>query len=188
MNTKLFIAATAFVVAACGQDAIDQVSATSGSQATPTVSFDNIPGQYPTQAAGIPGAKSAPVGACVSLEGKRDAPKLNVVDCGSPNNGFKVVQRVSTPDQCPKDVDQRFYRYPEDEGEWTACLDLAWSASDCLVTNQTSARRVACDDKNVANRVKPVGVLLGATDTSGCKEDGYAHPARGFTICIETQK
>ncbi|SKS82197.1 Uncharacterised protein [Mycobacteroides abscessus subsp. massiliense] len=189
MNNKLFIAATAFVVVACGQETttIDRASATSSSQPTSTAVFDNIPGQYPTQAPDVPGAKSAPVGACVSLEGKRDAPKLNVVDCGSPTNGFKVVQRVSTPDQCPKDVDQRFYRYPEDEGEWTACLDLAWSANDCLVTNQTSARRVACDDKNAANRVKPVAVLLGVTDISGCTETGYAHPERKFTICIETQ-
>jgi hypothetical protein len=188
MRAKLLISATAFVVASCGQDApSDPVPATAASTPPLAVSFDNIPGQFPVQAPGIPGATSAPVGACVSLEGKRNAPKLNVVDCGSPTNGFKVVQRVSTPDQCPKDVDQRFYRYP-DEGEWTACLDLAWSANDCLVTNQTSARRVACDDKNVANRVKPVGVLLNTTDISGCDETGYAHPDRKFTICIETQK
>ncbi|WP_236738435.1 LppU/SCO3897 family protein [Mycobacteroides abscessus] len=188
MNTKLVIAAATLVVTACGQDTPTVQQATATSTQPLAATFDNIPGQYPAQAPGIPGAKSAPVGACVSLEGKRDVPKLNVVDCGSPTNGFKVVQRVSTPDQCPKDVDQRFYRYPEDEGEWTACLDLAWSANDCLTTNQTSARRVACDDKNVANRVKPVGVLLNTTDISGCDETGYAHPDRKFTICIETQK
>lgn len=111
-----------------------------------------------------------------------------MVDCASPTNGFKVVQRVSTPDQSPKDVDQRFYSYPEDDGEWTVCLDLAWSANDCLVTNQTSARQVACDDKNVANQVKPVGVLLNTTDLPGYTETEYAQPERKFTICIETQK
>lgn len=189
MRSKLLIVAAGFVVVACGQDApSSQVPATATSTPPPAVSFDSIPGQYPAQSVGIPGAKSAPVGACVSLEGKRDAPKLNVVDCGSSTNGFKVVQRVSTPDQCPKDVDQRFYRYPEDEGEWTACLDLAWSANDCLATNQTSARRVACDDKNVANRMKPVGVLLDATDISGCEQTGYAHPVRRFTVCTEAQQ
>lgn len=77
----------------------------------------------------------------------------------------------------PKGVDQRFYRYP-DEGEWTARLDLACSANDCLVTNQTSARRGTCDDK------------VSRTDSSllECSETGYAHPVSGFAVRIETQK
>lgn len=149
--------------------------------------FDQVPGKYPVQDLGIPGADTAPVGACVSLAGPQLDPVFSVVDCGAPTNGYKVVQRVRTPDECPNDVDQRFYLNPEG-GQWTACLDYAWSIHDCLSIGHISATRVACDDQTTTNREKPTQVLLDSTTAADCPDGGFAHPVRKFTICTETQK
>lgn len=129
----------------------------------------------------------APVGACVSLAGAPPEPVLSVVDCGSPNNGFKVVQRVSTPAECMPDVDQRFYMNPEG-GQFTACLDYAWSNKDCLSISKYTAVRVACDATGAGDREKPVNVITDATSIAGCPTGGFAHPVRRFTVCTQTQR
>lgn len=150
--------------------------------------FDQIPGQFPPQEPGIPGASIAPVGACVSFEGPSSNASLKVVDCGSPTNGFKVIQRVSTPDQCPADVAQKFYMNP-DEGQFTACLDFAWSAKDCLSVGKVTAVRAACDDTSKLNREKPLKVILNTTTNAGCRPTGgFPHAVRKFAVCTETQQ
>ncbi|MHA7661346.1 LppU/SCO3897 family protein [Mycolicibacterium sp. HS_4_1] len=131
------------------------------------------------------GAQLAPVGACVSLQGAPPEPSLSVVDCGSANNGFKVVQRVSTPAECTPDVDQRFYMNPEG-GQFTACLDYAWSSKDCLTISKYSATRVACDATGVGDREKPVNVIADSTSIAGCPTGGFAHAVRRFTVCTQT--
>ncbi|WP_235071234.1 hypothetical protein [Mycobacteroides abscessus] len=103
-------------------------------------------------------------------------------------NGYKVIQRVSTPDQCPADVAQKFYMNP-DEGQFTACLDYAWSASDCLSIGKVTAVRAACDDTSKPNREKPLKVILNTTTNTGCgPTGGFPHAVRKFTVCTETQK
>ncbi|SKG14150.1 Uncharacterised protein [Mycobacteroides abscessus subsp. bolletii] len=157
-------------------------------ESTSQQNFNEIPGQFPAQASGVPGASIAPVGACVSLDGPSTAAKLKVVDCGSPSNGYKVIQRVVTPDQCSTDADHKFYMYPE-EGEFTACLDYAWSANDCLSIGKVTAVRAKCDDTTQPNREKPLKVILNTTTNVGCgPTGGFSHPVRKFTVCTETQK
>ena len=154
-----------------------------GSTSTPVaVDFSQIPGQFPPQALNVPGESIAPVGACVSFEGPSTNTTLKVVDCGSPNNGYTVIQRVSTPDQCPADVAQKFYMNP-DEGQFTACLDYAWSSADCLSIGKVSAVRAKCDDVTRPNREKPVNVIL----NTDCPTGGFPHAVRKFTVCTETQ-
>jgi hypothetical protein len=111
---------------------------------------------------------------------------LTVVDCGSPDNGYRVIQRVSTPDECVKDADQRFYLNPA-EGQWTACLDYAWSNKDCLSIGDITATRTPCDG-TAPKRERPTQVVLNTTSTAGCPTGGFAHPVRRFTICTETQQ
>lgn len=150
--------------------------------------FNEIPGQFPPQESDVPGGSVAPVGACVSLDGQSHNAKLKVVDCGSPSNGYKVIQRVSTPAECPADVDHKFYMYP-DEGEFTACLDYAWSANDCLSIGKVTAIRTACDDASKPKREKPLKVILNTTTNAGCgPTGGFPHPVRKFTVCTETQR
>ncbi len=174
------------LVTACAPSSDDRASVERGSGTV--AQFDQIPGQFPPQASGVPGASTAPVGACVSFEGPSSNATLKVVDCGSPTNGFKVIQRVSTPDQCPADVAQKFYMNP-DEGQFTACLDFAWSANDCLSIGKVTAVRAACNDTSKANREKPLKVILNTTTNAGCgPTGGFPHAARKFTICTETQK
>lgn len=156
----------------------------SGSQSA-AQDFDQVPGQFPPQAAGIPGASIAPVGACVSFDGPSTNATLKLVDCGSSTNGYKVIQRVATPKECPSDVAQKFYMNP-DEGQFTACLDYAWNARDCLSIGQVTAVRVACDDVNAPNRQKPLRIIPSSTDISGCPTGGFSHPVRRFTVCTQT--
>ncbi|WP_074331093.1 LppU/SCO3897 family protein [Mycobacteroides abscessus] len=177
-------------IAGCSAQEAKPAAGTSTDTAisAPGADFDQIPGQFPQQASGIPGASIAPVGACVSFEGPKNNATLKVVDCGSPANGFKVIQRVTTPDQCPADVAQRFYMNP-DEGQFTACLDYAWSANDCLSIGKVTAVRATCDDTSKPNREKPLKVILNTTTNAGCgPTGGFPHAVRKFTVCTETQR
>lgn len=157
------------------------------SKASQTHDFDKIAGELPPSEPIAAGAQLAPVGSCVSIEGAPAAPALTVVDCGSPKNGFKVVQRVATPNECVADVDQRFYLNP-DGGQFTACLDYAWSNTDCLSIGKYTATRVACAPSTDDDRERPVMVIAGSTSISGCTHGGFAHAVRRFTVCTETQK
>ncbi|XRC86404.1 hypothetical protein RHO23_18565 [Mycobacteroides sp. PCS013] len=112
---------------------------------------------------------------------------LKIVDCGSPTNGYKIIQRVSTPDQCPADVAQKFYMNYS-EGQFTACLDYAWSTADCLSIGNMTAVRAACDDTSKPNRERPLNIVFNTTSKAGCPTGGFTHAARKFTICTETQK
>lgn len=180
------VIATGFLAVSCGQSA--HSTAPEPSSAASQQTFDEIPGQFPAQTSGIPGASIAPVGACVSLDGPSTAAKLKVVDCGSPSNGYKVIQRVSTPAECPTDVDHKFYMY-SDEGEFTACLDYAWSANDCLSIGEVTAVRADCDGASKSKREKPVKVILNTTTNAGCgPTGGFLHPVRRFTVCTQTQE
>lgn len=187
--TAAVLCLPALVFPACSSDhpaAADKTSASAseGVQAD----FETIPGQFPPQASGIPGASIAPVGACVSFNGPSTNASLKVVDCGSPDNGFKVIQRVATPKECPADVAQKFYMNP-DEGQFTACLDFAWSAKDCLSIGKATAVRAACDDSSKPNREKPLKVILNTTTNAGCgPTGGFPHAVRKFTVCTETQR
>lgn len=179
--------ALALALVACSHDNESLNAATSNNPIPPS-SFDEIPGQFPPQAPGIPGASIAPVGACVSFAGPSTNATLKVVDCGSSDNGFKVIQRVTTPKECPADVAQKFYMNP-DEGQFTACLDFAWSANDCLSIGKVTAVRASCDDTSKPNREKPLKVILNTTTNVGCgPAGGFPHAVRKFTVCTETQK
>ncbi|RIS72249.1 hypothetical protein D2E70_04835 [Mycobacteroides abscessus] len=99
-----------------------------------------------------------------------------------------MIQRVATPKECPADVAQKFYMNP-DEGQFTACLDYAWSANDCLSIGKVTAVRAKCDDSSKPNREKPVKVILNTTTNAGCgPTGGFPQAVRKFTVCTETQK
>lgn len=182
-NKRLLILASGLflLLPSCG------VAEVKSAPPTQVADFEHIPNQMPPQQPGIPGAGIAPVGGCVALTGPRTSVQLSVVDCKSPQNGYKVVQRVSTPDQCVGDVDQRFYMNPP-EGQFTACLDYAWSSTDCLSIGKYTATRVACDAVAEGDREKPVRLITDSTSLSDCPTGGFAHRVRRFTVCTETQK
>ncbi|BDD84464.1 hypothetical protein TPB0596_42270 [Tsukamurella pulmonis] len=167
--------------------ACDSSTEPSTSESGNEVSLDRIPGQFPAQEPNIPGGAIAPVGACVSFSGSASKANLTIVECGSSDNGYKVVQRVTTPEQCPGDVAQRFYMNPP-EGQFTACLDYAWSLSDCLSIGKVSATRANCSDSTKPNREKPTKVILNTASNADCPAGGFTHPVRKFTVCTETQK
>lgn len=152
-----------------------------------SVDFANIPGQFPTPPTLTNiGQAEAPVGACVNLSGPAVKAVLTIVDCGSMQNTYRVVQRVNTPKEC-SDTDRPYYHNSSAAGQFTACLDLAWDSSSCISLGQP-VTKVACSDTAAPNRIKPVKVLLDTTGLDGCPNGGYKHPQRRFTVCTEEQK
>lgn len=147
--------------------------------------LDSVPGQFPSPSALTNDGQSiAPVRACVNVSGPNVAASLTVVDCGSREHTYTVVQRVVTPDQCG-DADRPFYGTKPAGGEWTACLDLAWDNEYCINIRNPDVTKVLCDDPSAENKYRAVKVIPNSFTTRGCAENGYAHPVRRFTICTE---
>lgn len=158
------------------------------SVASGPVDFAKIPGQIPAEAEMTQqGSEEAPIGACVYLKGKPGSVTLNKVDCDSQDANYRVIQRVGFPDQCVNDADRRFY-LGSPQGEWTACMDYAWTSEGCISVAPDKVVQAECDDKNLPNRERPITILFNTIDTSRCLFGGFAHPVRRFTVCTETQK
>lgn len=150
--------------------------------------FNNIKGQYPASGmAGETKGAKAPVGSCVNLSGPQGSPTLTEVECGSAENNYRVIQRVSMPNECVADSDRRYYQNAVAD-EWAVCLDLAWTNDSCLSVQRDSVLRVACNDTSKPRREKPLKVLLDSTTSDNCPSGGFAHPVRRFTVCTETQR
>lgn len=147
--------------------------------------MENVPGRFPSPAALTDDGQSiAPVRACVSISGPNVAASLSVVDCGSKEHTYTVVQRVITPDQCG-DADRPFYGTKPGTGEWTACLDLAWDSEYCINIMNPDVTKVSCDDHNAQNRYRAVKIIPNSVTTRACPDNGYAHPLRRFTVCTQ---
>lgn len=185
------VLAVSMQVVSCTSSDVHEGAANSSSQGTPpSPDFANIPNQFPQPPTNTSaGQDAAPVGACVSLSGKVPRANLSVVECGSPENNYKVIQRVTMPNECISDTDRRYYQN-DANGGWTACLDLAWDKSTCLSITTTLVRRVSCSDTTVPNRQKPVKLITNTTTIEGCPRGGFVfdHPERRFTVCAETQR
>ncbi len=146
--------------------------------------FKEISGQFPQPATLTDsGAADAPVGGCVQVSGTPTRAVLNVAACTSPHATYRVIQRVRTPEQCVTDKDHPVY-YHDENAQWTACLDLNWDSTYCINLGQVVSK-VACDDPNAHNKIKPSHLLTDTTTVEGCPQGGYAHPTRRFTICTE---
>lgn len=181
----LLVLLTASVLGSAGCAGSDEPSATTPSKARQeSTDFSTIPGQFPAPASlTANGQAEAPVGGCVNLSGPLVNASLTVVDCGSPQHTYRIVQRVNTPNECG-DVDRAVYNNSKATGQYTACLDLAWDASSCISLGQPVAK-VACDDTAAQKRIKPVKVILDTTTLEGCVDGGYKHPQRRFTVCTQ---
>ncbi|SHW54720.1 LppU/SCO3897 family protein [Mycobacteroides abscessus] len=168
------------------KDAVNSMTSTAHES---TESLDGDYGQYPDPSQIKSTADSlAPVGACVNLGGTKAASELRVVPCGSPENNYRVVQKVLKPSECVADVDQRYYQNRASTGEWTACLDYAWTRDSCLGFQGWEVSRVQCRNNEPQRREKPLRIVLNVTTASACPTGGFAHPVRRFTVCTETQR
>lgn len=176
------------VAVGCQDEGKSTTASTTTSDDPAPASFANIPGQFPTPSTTVQaGQDEAPVGSCVKITGTTWQAGIKRADCGGPEATHRIVQRVTTPDQCVTDIDRRFYQNTA-AGEWTACLDIYWTTSDCLSITDTGTRRVSCSDQSASTRVRATNLVLEATSLDECKSGGYAHPVRRFTICTETQQ
>lgn len=147
--------------------------------------FSDIPGQFPAPAAlTTNGQGEAPVGGCVNLSGPLVNASLVVVDCGSAQHTYRIVQRVNVPSECG-DIDRSVYSNSKVTGQYTACLDLAWDASACISLG-TPVAKVSCSDTAAPKKIKPIKVILDTTTVDGCADGGYKHPQRRFTVCTQS--
>lgn len=146
--------------------------------------FSMIAGQFPIPATTTRrGEKDAPVRACVNIAGTPARADLALVDCSSDLATYRVIQRVRTPSECIADADRPFY-FSDGRDEWTACLDLNWDNARCISIDGVVSR-VACDEPNLHNIIRPTELILNTATVDGCADGGYAHPIRRFTVCTQ---
>ncbi|WP_419538942.1 LppU/SCO3897 family protein [Mycobacteroides abscessus] len=182
----LVIAACAVALTACEQLEKPTPADPASPSTRESMDFNNIPGQFPSPATlTTNGQAEAPVGGCVNLSGPAVNAVLTLVDCGSPQHTYRIVQRVNVPQECG-DIDRSYYHNSQATGQYTACLDLAWDASACISLAQPVAK-VSCTDPNAPRKIKPTKIVLDSTTLDSCPDGGYPHPVRKFTVCTETQ-
>ncbi|MFA4083773.1 LppU/SCO3897 family protein [Mycobacteroides salmoniphilum] len=148
--------------------------------------LNHIPGRMPGGTESQTGRDAAPVGGCVNLSGEKINANIKLVPCGGADNNYIVIQRVNFPTDCVADTDRRYY-HNGGQGEFTACLDLAWSSDSCISIDNPKVLRTNCQDSSVPNQYRPIKVVLNTENIDGCPDKGFAHPIRRFTICTETQ-
>ncbi len=186
------------VCTACGQDnGTSPVKRPVGSSLSTSSSIppnpgladqlNSIPGRMPGGTENPVGRDAAPVGGCVNLSGEKINASIKTVPCGSADNNYIVIQRVNFPTDCIADADRRYYHNGK-QGEFTACLDLAWSAESCISIDSPKVLRTPCDDSSAPNRYRPLKVVLNTDNVDSCPDKGFPHAVRKFTVCTETQK
>jgi hypothetical protein len=110
---------------------------------------------------------NAKVGDCIHYGSQTN---VKVVDCGSSDAQFRVVQRVdNTSDQsaCDNVADSDVSLYTTGSGsKYTLCVALVVKAGDCVSSDGDT---VACTDSTA--KLKVVKVLPGTTDKSQCPAD-----------------
>lgn len=177
-----------FTLGACGMQSSPPsatVPATASAQQDST-DFSSIPGQFPSPASlTANGEREAPVGGCVNLSGPAVNAVLTIVDCGSQQYTYRIVQRVNRSRECG-DADHSYYRNSKESGQYTACLDLAWDKGACLNLGRP-VTKVSCDDPSAREKYKPIKVVVNTTVVDACPNGGYAHPQRRFTVCTQRQ-
>lgn len=105
------------------------------------------------------------------------------------HGAYRVVQIVTMPNQCPADVDQKYYR-----GErltdvfYTLCLDLAWTPNKCIKFNSISSV-VNCPSspshQGASERVVKAFKVIAGDDPNGCGGHlSIPHKDRKFTVCL----
>ncbi|WP_458573352.1 LppU/SCO3897 family protein [Mycobacteroides abscessus] len=139
-----------------------------------------IPNEFPvvTESLGV----GLEQGDCVNLDQVLGRTQLNKVQCGD-SSAFRVIQIVSTVEQCVNDADLTYYSATK---RYAACLDYDWSPDRCLLIEQGQpVRKVDC----ATPRSERVELIVMSTDnTLNCSQGGFAHPTRRFTVCTEAQK
>lgn len=142
--------AAAFITG-CGSGEASPSEHSSTTAAPDRTSFKDIAGEFPQPATLTDsGATDAPVTGCVNVAGTPARAVLDLADCTTPQATYRVIQRVTTPDQCIADTDRPFY-YRDTTIERTACLDLNWDPVYCI-NLATVITKVACDDPNAPTK------------------------------------
>ncbi|BAX97143.1 putative lipoprotein LppU [Mycobacteroides stephanolepidis] len=189
ISATIAVVVTSLVLASCGSE-VNSDSSTSptavsagSSSKKPDTDFGNIAGQFPqTPDVSAPDIRR---GDCVALTGSAAHSSLSVVECGSTENNYRVVQITRKPWECVNDADQHYYKN-KDGSEFSLCLDYAWGSKDCLLMSDHGVTRSKCEH-NAAGRVeRPLTVVENASNITVCPTGGYPHPTRRFVVCAES--
>lgn len=128
------------------------------------------------------------VGDCLRFGGTPDQPEVQVVDCGSEQSSFKIVERVDNSEDCPADVDSYFSMTSGDKTT-TVCMDVDWVVGECMAIDQDADAdpvRVNCYDSDVDDKQRAAEILEGVADVDQCRSGiGYAYDERNFTVCVD---
>lgn len=146
----------------------------------PALRSGEIPNEFPVATESL--EVGLEQGDCVNLDQALGRTQLNKVQCGD-SSAFRVIQIVSTLEQCVNDADLTYYSATK---RYAACLDYDWSPDRCLLIERGQpVRKVDC----ATPRSERVELIVMSTDnTLNCSQGGFAHPTRRFTVCTEAQK
>ncbi|MFG1796186.1 hypothetical protein [Nocardia sp. NPDC049149] len=123
-------------------------------------------------------------GDCVALSSTEgNSPRATTTGCADSAAGYRVIAVVDQPEQCPKDIDQRYFSANE-TGAAALCLDYNWTSSKCLKIDAGGATAAPCDTQGAQ---RPSAVITDATTTTMCPNGGYTHTARRYTVCTDLQ-
>lgn len=109
----------------------------------------------------------AQAGDCINYSSDTN---VKIVDCGSADAEYKVVQRVdgtSSTSACDDVADSDVSLYTTGGGkQYTLCVSLVLKKGDCI---SSDGDKVACSDASASFEV--LSVLEGTQDDSGCPAD-----------------
>lgn len=148
---------------------------------------EDIPGQIINSAV-LPGSPA--VRSCLSLTGARGTTRLIRKSCDDFTAEFKVVQIVLNPEQCPTDIDQRYF-HSDVSKSYGLCLDYNWQRESCIQIHQEFALGVKCDITLTSAEVttyKPYSIYYNVQEMSVAKCKNHfqlPYPIRKFTVCVE---
>lgn len=120
-------------------------------------------------------------GDCVNLDQALGRTQLNKVQCGD-SSAFRVIQIVSTLEQCVNDADLTYYSATK---RYAACLDYDWSPDRCLLIEQGQpVRKVDC----ATPRSERVELIVMSTDNTLNCSQGVSLIRRVGSRCVRRRR
>ncbi|WP_425330205.1 LppU/SCO3897 family protein [Tsukamurella pulmonis] len=121
----------------------------------------------------------------MALYGTGNSTRVVGEDCSGQTANYKVIQVVSKPSKCVRDVDKlAFDGDPGTNQTWALCLDVNWQDGKCFDLAGTHPQSVAC---SAANAFKATNVITGSASQNLCVGEstgGFPHASRNFVVCV----
>lgn len=126
-------------------------------------------------------------GDCVALGGAVDDATIDNADCGSRTSNYKVVDVVTSSDECSGDIDQTYFETRGGVETGALCLDIDWKVGECMDLGGEDPQRIDCSATAILGE-KVSEILIGTSDVNECSSSdaGYVYEERNFVVCTDS--